>query len=238
MEHFLKNRNRILIGGHRGCVCSSFENTIPAMEEGIRRGADYLEIDLQLTEDGIIIVYHDVELSEKTLLSGYVHEHSLEEIREARPEINTFKEVLAWAKQREVCLALEIKSVPMDMQEANMVLAEQLVTMVNKMDMKHRIFAFGTDYKVLKHMKKLDAAFSIGLIVPFVPSDPVSLMKEMDALVYLSYIYNMTPDMIHQLHQAGYIVDGAILEDPKWIKRARESGVDMYESNYPEREKY
>ena len=55
-------------------------------------------------------------------------------------------------------------------------------------------------------MKQLDPEVEIGLIVPFIPEDPVELMKSMDAMVYLTYIYNITPDMIDGLKVHGYYV--------------------------------
>lgn len=117
MRNLIADRDHVLVGGHRGCACEYFENTIPAMKEGIRRGADYLEIDLQLTKEGEIVVYHDTELSKKCRLRGYVHEHTLEELQKALP-VNTLREVFSWASGKDVCLALELKSVPMDMQGA------------------------------------------------------------------------------------------------------------------------
>ncbi len=236
MKHFIEDRDHLLIGGHRGCVCEHFENTIPAMKEGLRRGADYLEIDLQLTKDGEIVVYHDTELSGKCSLSGYVHQHTLDELQKLLP-VNSFKEVLGWAARRSVCLALELKSVPMDMQPYGFRLVERLSALVKEYGMRERVFAFGADYMVLNALKKIDPAFPIGLIVPFVPADPVKLMREMDAMVYLSYIYNMTPAMIKDLHDAGFYVDGAILRDEKWKRLARELGVDMYESDRPEEDR-
>ena len=43
----------------------------------------------------------------------------------------------------------------------------------------------------------------------------------------------MTPQIIRDLHNAGYYVDGAILREKKWQKRARELGVDMFETDFP-----
>ena len=114
MRKLIADRDHVLVGGHRGCACEYFENTIPAMKEGIRRGADYLEIDLQLTKDGEIVVYHDTELSKNCRLRGYVHEHTLEEMQKALP-VNTLREVFSWASGKGICLALELKSVPVDM---------------------------------------------------------------------------------------------------------------------------
>lgn len=235
MRKFIANRDHVLIGGHRGCACDFFENTIPAMKEGISRGADYLEIDLQLTGDGEIVVYHDTELSKKCRLRGYVHQHTLEELQKVLP-VNTLREVFGWAARRGVCLALELKSVPVDMQKRGFELVERLAVLAEEYGVREQVFAFGADYMVLKHLKQVSPDFPIGLIVPFVPADPVKLMEDMDAMVYLSYIYNMTPEIIRDLHGAGYFVDGAILREEKWTRLARELGVDMYESDRPELE--
>lgn len=233
MEAFIRNRKKILVGGHRGCVCRYFENTIPAMEQGLADGADYLEIDIQITGDGQIIVYHDTELGKKSSLQGYVHDYTLAELRAALPALNTLPEVFAWAKQKKAYLMLELKSVPLDMQEKCFLLVEVLADLVREYEIHDQVLVFGADYMVLRHLKKTEPSVPIGLIVPFVPADPVALMKEMDAVLYLSYVYNMTESMITDLHRAGYLVDGAILREERWIKRARELGVDMYESDSP-----
>ena len=233
---FIKNSPKVLVGGHRGCICQYFENTIPAMEQALSNGADYLEIDIQITRDGKIVVYHDTELGGKTALRGYVHEYTYSEIKAALPELNTLREVLGWAKAKNAYLLLELKSVPLDMQSSCMLLAEELVKLVREQEMLGQVLAFGADYMVLRHLKQAEPSFPIGLIVPFVPVDPVKLMKEMDAVLYLSYIYNMTEDLINLLHREGYIVDGAILREPRWIQRAKELGADMYESDDPGKE--
>ena len=236
MEDFIRNRKKVLVGGHRGCICQYFENTIPAMEQALADGADYLEIDIQLTRDGQIVVYHDTELGNKTSLQGYVHSYSYQELKAALPQLNTLEEVLIWAKQRKAYLMLELKSVPLDMQDQCRLLTENLVKLVREQQMQEQVLAFGADYMVLRHLKQIEPSFPIGLIVPFVPADPVKLMKDMDAVLYLSYIYNMTEDIIASLHQAGYLVDGAILREEKWVRRAKELGVDMYESDNPKGE--
>ena len=45
--------------GHRGTRGLMPENTIPAMEKGIEAGANTIEMDVHITKDGQVIVYHD-----------------------------------------------------------------------------------------------------------------------------------------------------------------------------------
>lgn len=234
MRELLKSAGRLLIGGHRGCMCEYPENSIMAMEEGMRRGCDYLEIDIQLTKDGIPVVFHDTSLEEKTPLSGYVHDVTYAQLKTHVPALNTMQEVLEWGKLRKAWFALELKTVPLDMQQYNFMLVEKMAALLRETGMIDRVFVFGLDYQVLQHLHKVDSTVAIGLIVPFVPADPVQLMRDMHATVYLSYIFNMTPDIIQKLHENGYYVSGAILREECWIDRARSLGVDMFESDEPE----
>ncbi len=235
MRLMLKSADHLLIGGHRGCACDAPENSIAAMEEGIRRGADYLEIDLQLTKDGIPVVFHDVQLDKKTKLSGYVHEYSFAQLKEAAAGLCTMEEAMEWGYKNSVYFGLELKTVPLKMQEQNRKLVEKIPLILRNTGMLSNVFVFGQDYQVLKYLKKLDPEVTTGLIVPFVPADPAELMREMDATVYLSYIYNMTPEIIKQLHEAGFFISGAILRDDYWVQQAVELGVDMFETDNPEK---
>lgn len=47
---------------HRGARSVAPENTLPAMEKAAQLGADAVEIDVQLSADGAIVVFHDDDL--------------------------------------------------------------------------------------------------------------------------------------------------------------------------------
>lgn len=232
MKSLLENSRRILTGGHRGCSCGYQENTLAAMQEGRRRGADYLEIDIQYTADDKIVIYHDTCLEGKGGLHGYVQEHTLEELR-AHIEINTLDEVLSWGMKNQIFFGLELKEVPIIMSEKNRRMLPKLIACVKAYKMEEQVFVFGANYQILKSLKSLEKQINIGLIVPFVPADPVLLMKEMDALIYLSYLYNMTPDIVRNLQSHGYYVDGSTVKDEQSMKLAVELGVNMLEVDDP-----
>ena len=44
---------------HRGASGVRFENTLKAFEKAVDQGADGIELDVQLTEDGVPFVIHD-----------------------------------------------------------------------------------------------------------------------------------------------------------------------------------
>ncbi len=51
-----------LLIAHRGDSAHAPENTLPAFEQAIRKGADWIEMDLTLAGDGEVVVSHDFTL--------------------------------------------------------------------------------------------------------------------------------------------------------------------------------
>lgn len=54
--------DRATIVGHRGAAGLKPENTLAAVQAGLAHGADAVEIDVQLSRDGVPVVYHDLRL--------------------------------------------------------------------------------------------------------------------------------------------------------------------------------
>jgi glycerophosphoryl diester phosphodiesterase len=67
---------------HRGASAYGPEHTIPAYEMALKQNADYLEIDLQMTADGVLISMHDETVNRTTNGKGFVRSLTLEEIKE------------------------------------------------------------------------------------------------------------------------------------------------------------
>lgn len=232
MKQLLETSNRILVGGHRGCLRSYQENTQKAMEEGIARGADYLEIDIQFTKDNQIVIYHDTCLEDKLKLIGCTSDYTLDALRKYT-EINTLDEILAWGKSRSLYFGLELKEVPVQMQELSMKMLPSLIRCIKKYEMLQNVFVFGADYQVLKALKELEKQLMIGIIVPFVPYNPVALMQEMDASIYISYVYNLTLNIVKNLKDNGYYVNGSTLNTNRSMELALSLGVNMIEVDDP-----
>ncbi|QJQ94435.1 MULTISPECIES: glycerophosphodiester phosphodiesterase family protein [Halomonadaceae] len=55
-------RDDVLITAHRGSSMVAPENTLAAIDQAIVDGADYIEIDVRLTGDGQVVLYHDRSL--------------------------------------------------------------------------------------------------------------------------------------------------------------------------------
>jgi len=72
---------RPLFFAHRGGSLLAPENTLAAFDNGLALGADALELDIQLTSDGEIVVIHDATVDRTTNGTGPVSAYTLGELR-------------------------------------------------------------------------------------------------------------------------------------------------------------
>jgi len=67
---------------HRGAMGTHPENTLPALEEALRLGAQMIEFDVRLTRDGALVLMHDDRVERTTDGDGRVEAMTLERVRQ------------------------------------------------------------------------------------------------------------------------------------------------------------
>lgn len=248
----------LLVGGHRGhcpgfrpesglypggagadapsaaqlAACDVRENTIQNFERVKDIGLSHIEVDVQLTADGEVVVYHDMDLAARSPLAGPVRVHKLQQLRDAFT-INTLDEVLAWCASADMPAAIELKCVPMDMADTMPLLVERVADAIRAHRFFEMSFVLSIDHKSLYDLKRISPHVNLAPIVPHVPHDPVALMRQLEALIYLSYLENLSPNIIRAVQGAGCFVDGSVVNGAYRLQKALALGVDMIESDCP-----
>ncbi|MGR5299302.1 glycerophosphodiester phosphodiesterase family protein [Vibrio mediterranei] len=75
-EHYTPNSANIMMVPHRGVHGSGIpNNSLPAILEAIKLGADMVEIDVLMSSDGVPVLLHDQILESETNGQGKPHEH-------------------------------------------------------------------------------------------------------------------------------------------------------------------
>ena len=100
-----------LLIGHRGASAEAPENTLAAFARALARGVDGIELDVQLTRDGVPVVFHDATLTRLTGRPGRIAAQPARSLRALRirgEPIPTLAEVLALTRGRAV-VQVELK---------------------------------------------------------------------------------------------------------------------------------
>ena len=98
--------------GHRGLCAFAPENTMESFEKALEAGLTWVEFDIRMAASGELVVIHDETVQRTTNGVGFVHAHTLHEIKKLKPSVPTFLELLNWSQQTGCHLNIEIKSMP------------------------------------------------------------------------------------------------------------------------------
>lgn len=71
----------VMVVAHRGCWSEAPENSIAAIENCIKLGADMVEIDVRNTADGKLVLMHDTTIDRTTTGAGKVSDISFDALR-------------------------------------------------------------------------------------------------------------------------------------------------------------
>lgn len=106
---------------HRGYSGRYPENTMLAFKKAVEAGCDEIELDVQLTRDGVVVVFHDEKIDRTTDGTGLIKDYTYEELKKFNaaklfPQVTefehipTFDEYCAWVAATNVTTNIEIKT--------------------------------------------------------------------------------------------------------------------------------
>ena len=147
------------------------ENTMPAFEKAVAMGADGIELDVQLTRDGEIVICHDEKIDRTSDGIGWLKDYTLKELREfsfskPHPEygnvkIPTLRDFLEFFSPTGKELNIELKT--------GVILYDGLekktAAMIREFDMEDRVIYSSFNHYSLKLLKDAVPEARIGLLM-------------------------------------------------------------------------
>ena len=145
------------VWAHRGASGYAPENTLPAFALAVEQGADGVELDIQLTKDGQIVVIHDETIDRVSNGSGWVKDYTLSQLKKFNfnktfPEygfvtIPTLEEVYDLLKDTGLTVNVELKTNTIFYRD----IEEKALKITEKMNMLDRvIYSSFNHYSVIK----------------------------------------------------------------------------------------
>jgi glycerophosphoryl diester phosphodiesterase len=234
-----------LIIGHRGASGYRPEHTLASYELAIAMGADYIEPDLVMTKDGVLMARHENEISETTdvqkkfperkttkkidgmeITGWFIEDFTLKEMktlrtRDGKFEVPTFREILELIKKqkRKVGIFPETKH-PTYFKSISLPLEEALIKDL-------------TDYGLNKKNSPV-----------FIQSFEITNLEKLKKLTSLPLIYLIDESTKESLKEISTIANGIgpskrlVLAAPaKLIQEAHMLGLKVYPYTFRDSEK-
>ena len=150
---------------HRGASAYFPENTIPSFEGAIAMCADMVELDVQLTSDKEVVVFHDEKISRCTDGRGRIADHTLAQLKKLdagnwydkkfqNTRISTLSEVLSVCKNK-VAVNIEIKTEAVNKMFFGGI-EEKCLKIVEQSGMNGHVVFSSFNPRAIMHLKQID----------------------------------------------------------------------------------
>ncbi len=231
--NFLELLNRgNLVGAHRGASKNAPENTLCSMKASIGH-CDFIEIDVQLSSDGVALIIHDETLNRTTDGSGKISDFSFKELNRLdygswfdgkHEPLLTLSEALKFIKENNIFLNIEIKDIHDNFSDEKVVSTVLKEIEEGGVQMLVMLSSFRAEYLPLCKEKR-----------PTIPTGLLVWNKHPERLTeYLKELqvdaYNMNDELvdkksIDKLKKAGYFVNVYTVNSSKRRKELFKMGV-------------
>lgn len=233
---FLQSRNQPLIVAHRGINNQAPENTLAAFRLAHIYHADAVELDVQLTTDGRVIVFHDGRLNRMTNGQGPVGQKTWAELKQlkitngtnwqaSKQRIPLLSEVLATISP-DIPIQIELKSFYGG--GRRQLLARNINQLITAANCTQQVMIKSFDPYALLAIQKINPALTFGLLL--LPR--LSLMRFVGAWRQAFQICQIiepgriTLSMVRRLHRQGKRVITWTIDNPKRAAHYRAWNVD------------
>ncbi|WPC42402.1 glycerophosphodiester phosphodiesterase [Clostridium sp. JS66] len=227
----------VKIIAHRGSSRRAPENTVSSILCSVEDKADYAELDVQQTKDGVVVLMHDKNLKRISKLNKNVEETNYKNIEELSVYGNNFKkfkeekiptldEVVKKTKGK-IKLDIEIKSYGNDVN-----LPERVVKIIEDNNAIDNSIVCSFDYKVLQKVKKLNPKIQIGYITCS-NSDDIFKLKDVD--FYSIYNAKVDKELIDKVHRRNKKIHVWTVDNINDMNKFIKMGVDGIITDYPEK---
>lgn len=239
-----------LIAAHRGASGSYPENTISAIRGCIGK-SDFIEVDIQLSQDKKAVVIHDDELLRTTNISqlpfyknrntNKVTDYSFEELLkldcgswfygyEKKEPLLSLHDLLVFAKKNSLYLNIELKDIHnyFDDKETVMIVLKE----IEKQNMVDNVLISSFRDNYLKLLKEVSQNIPTALIVEKDhPKDIWSYLESLGVEAYHMEYKLVNKQIMEELKLRGYFVGVYSVDDISLQKELFGMGVDAVFSN-------
>ena len=226
---------------HRGYSGKYPENTMLAFKKAAETGCDGIELDVQLTSDGQVVIIHDEKIDRTTDGTGNVKDYTLEELKKFNAAaswnrkygfepIPTLEEYFQWVKDTELVTNIEIKSGVYYYEE----LEEKTLALVRKYGLEKKIIFSSFLHSSITLLRKLAPEIPCGALVEYENlGNPGYYCEKFDFQYYHPGMKALTEEMVQSCKEHNIPLNVWTINDMGALEQLYEWGCEGVISNFP-----
>lgn len=220
------------IFAHRGYRAKWPENTMLAFRKALEAGCAAMELDVQLSRDGEVVIIHDETLDRTTSGAGPMKDLTLAELRglDAGQDetIPTLEEYLAWAADNHVYTNIELKNSV----ESYPGLEEKVLALIDRFGLRKGILFSSFNHESVLRCRALAPDIDCGFLMGTVAEEQLDAVKEKMQRYGVKYLHpglrNVSEDFLAAAKARGIPLNVWTVNDPARAKALLEYGAGVF----------
>ncbi len=218
---------------HRGGASDNPENTMPAFQHAVDLGYTYLETDVHATSDGVLVAFHDPDLSRTCDRPGTIGSLPWREVSSARvagqEPIPLFEDLLGSFPDARVNIDCKANSA-----------LPGLIASLKRLDCLDRVCLGSFSDQRLRRLRRefgprLCSSFGPAQITTLRSGGRVPFGGQLAQIpVRIGPVTVLTPSVLARAHRLGYQVHVWTIDDPVEMARLLDMGVDGIMTDRPQ----
>ncbi|MCM3722946.1 glycerophosphodiester phosphodiesterase [Solibacillus isronensis] len=244
-EPTVGERKQVSNVAHRGATAYAPENTIAAFDLAVDMKADYIEIDVQRSKDGELVLIHDTTVDRTTDGTGKVGDLTFKQLRSldagswkgeqfTGEPIPTFEEVLDLYRGK-VGILIELKAPELYPGIEEQVAAALIERNLDK-PQNEKIIIQSFNFESIKKMDQLLPQVPIGVLTSNRADTTLEALQEFSTYSdWFNPSYGIvTEELVNQVHSLGMQIGSWTVRSQEAADFLFEMGVDAIISDYPD----
>jgi glycerophosphoryl diester phosphodiesterase len=225
----------VMLLGHRGSPNIARENTLESFQAAMDAGLDGVELDVQRSLDGVLVVHHDFHLPDGRLIAALKASEVEAAILPMNGRVPRLADVLEWAKSANAFVNVEIKS--HGLQSDNREL--ETVKCIAATGMRSNVIVSSFNPASLARVRFADSGLETGLLFEN-NTQPKWLLENGWSAALLGvkalhpYHANVTPELMRRAKRRGWKVNTWTVNDLEIAQDMIALGVNALIGNFPE----
>ena len=226
---------------HRGASGYAPENTITAFEMAIKINSDGIELDVHLSKDGELIVFHDEKGDRTSNGSGYIKDLKLLELKKLdagswfnkkykEEKIPTLEEVLLLTKDKNMLINIELKNGIIDYNG----LEEKIINLIHKLSISENIILSSFNHYSMLKVKDIDKNIKIGLLYVSNLINPWKYGENLGAFSLNPYYHTVNEDLVYYSNAHNIKLLPYTVNDEGFMKKIIKLNSYGLITNYPD----
>lgn len=227
---------------HRGASGYCPENTMAAFSRALELGATGIETDVQMTQDGHLVLIHDETLLRTAGMPEWVKDLTLEQLKsyeagswfgqEFRGEhIPTLVQLLELVKDKDIVINIELKNGIVQYPG----MEEKVIAQVREFGMTDRVIISSFNHYSLVTCKSIARDIRTGILYMEGLYEPWEYAARVKADALHAYKYALTPELVSEAKRHGVPYHPFTVNEVPEMRALIQAGVSGIITDYPDR---